>query len=83
MSQTSEEAHCIIPYEHWYSLDCDSSLFINTALILWAFNISEDPAQRIDTMAFTDTANVRVHPFKAVYEPRVPRLQEVVETYLD
>lgn len=61
----------------------NNSLFINTALILWAFSVGEDPAQPIDTMAFTDTANVRVHPFKAVYEPRIPRLREVVETYLD
>ena len=37
----------------------------------------------IDTMAFTDTANVRVQPFKAVFTPRIPRLEELVESTTD
>jgi hypothetical protein len=56
-----------------------SSLFINTAFLLWAFNITEDPKTPIDTMGFTDHANVRMLPFKAVYIPRVPGLQDIVE----
>ncbi|KAG1785059.1 cytochrome P450 [Suillus plorans] len=33
------------------------SVFINMALILWAFRLSENPASKIDTLAFLDTAN--------------------------
>ena len=56
-----------------------SSLFINTALLLWAFNIKEDPNVPIDTMNFSDTMNVRPNSFKAVFEPRVENLEELVE----
>ncbi|KAG1854465.1 hypothetical protein DFJ58DRAFT_914036, partial [Suillus subalutaceus] len=34
------------------------SIFINTALILWAFRLSENPAAKIDTLDFSDTANI-------------------------
>jgi len=61
----------------------NNSLFINTALILWAFNVSKDPTKPIDTMDFTDTANARVQPFKAVFTPRIPSLREVVESCMD
>ncbi|KAJ7587116.1 cytochrome P450 [Mycena floridula] len=47
------------------------SLFINTALLLWAFRVSEDPLSPIDTMAFTPTANMQPLPFKARFEPRL------------
>lgn len=57
-----------------------SSLFITTALLLWAYNISEDPSARIDTMAFSDTANVRPFPFKAVFTPRIAGLQEIIDS---
>ncbi|KAG1895267.1 cytochrome P450 [Suillus fuscotomentosus] len=33
------------------------SVFVNTALILWAFRLLENPASKIDTLAFLDTAN--------------------------
>ncbi|KAG1870960.1 cytochrome P450 [Suillus tomentosus] len=33
------------------------SVFVNTALILWAFCLLENPASKIDTLAFLDTAN--------------------------
>ncbi|KAF7289950.1 Cytochrome P450 [Mycena indigotica] len=46
------------------------SLFINTALLLWAFRISEDEKQPIDTMAFTNTANMHPLPFAVCFEPR-------------
>lgn len=59
-----------------------SSLFINTALLLWAFDIREDSAAPIDTMKFTDTANVRPLPFKAIFEPRVDSLQDMIESHL-
>ncbi|KAG1785221.1 cytochrome P450 [Suillus plorans] len=32
------------------------SVFITTALILWAFRLSENPAAKIDTLAFSDSA---------------------------
>ena len=38
----------------------------------------------IDTMGFTDSANVHVQPFKAIFTPRIPRLREVlVESSMD
>ncbi|KAG2342598.1 cytochrome P450 [Suillus weaverae] len=39
------------------------SVFINTALILWAFHLSENPAAKIDTLAFSDTANIHAALF--------------------
>ncbi len=59
-----------------------SSLYINTALLLWAFNIREDSAASIDTMNFTDNLSVRPLPFKAIFEPRVDNLQDLVESHL-
>ncbi|KAJ6631172.1 cytochrome P450 [Mycena sp. CBHHK59/15] len=48
----------------------NKSLFINTALLLWAFRISQDPKKPIDTMAFTNTANTHPLPFSARFESR-------------
>jgi hypothetical protein len=47
------------------------SVFINTALILWAFRLSENPAAKIDTFGFTDTANMHAFPFEICFEERV------------
>jgi cytochrome P450 len=47
------------------------SIFINTALILWAFRLSENPAAKIDTLAFSDTANVHAAPFEICLEKRI------------
>lgn len=47
------------------------SLFINTALILWAFRLSENPAAKIDTLAFSDTANIHAAPFEICLEKRM------------
>ncbi|KAG1764164.1 cytochrome P450 [Suillus placidus] len=47
------------------------SVFINTALILWAFRLSENPAAKIDTLAFSDTANIHAAPFEICLEKRV------------
>ncbi|KAH7922532.1 cytochrome P450 [Leucogyrophana mollusca] len=57
------------------------SVFINTALILWAFRITEDPSQPIDTMAFSDTANMHAAPFSVQFEPRLPveRIRDILE----
>ncbi|KAF9821612.1 hypothetical protein IEO21_00458 [Rhodonia placenta] len=61
----------------------DQSLFINTALALWAFKISQDPAKPIDVLAFTDTANIRPLPFTLRFEPRVKDIEAVLEAHLD
>lgn len=55
-------------------------MFINTALLLWAFDIRQDVAAPIDTMEFTDSGTVRPLPFKAVFTPRIDRLRELFET---
>jgi len=57
----------------------NNSLFINTALLLWAFDIREDPAAPIDTMSFTDSGTVRVLPFYAKFLPRIEHLEDMVE----
>ncbi|KAJ7579273.1 cytochrome P450 [Mycena floridula] len=49
-----------------------ASTFINTALILWAFNLSEDPKSPIDTLAFTESANAHPMPFQPIFKPRLP-----------
>ncbi|KAG1731334.1 cytochrome P450 [Suillus paluster] len=47
------------------------SVFINTALILWAFRLSENPAAKIDTSAFSDSTNTRAAPFEICVEKRM------------
>ncbi|EED79493.1 predicted protein, partial [Postia placenta Mad-698-R] len=54
------------------------SLFINTALALWAFNISQDPARPIDILAFTDAANAHPLPFALRFVPRVKGLEAML-----
>ncbi|KAH8113419.1 cytochrome P450 [Phellopilus nigrolimitatus] len=55
------------------------SVFINTAFLLWAFRISQDPSSPIDSLAFTDTANTHPLPFRVKFEPRIANLRECVE----
>ncbi|KAG1854466.1 cytochrome P450 [Suillus subalutaceus] len=47
------------------------SIFINTALILWAFRLSENPAAKIDTLAFSDAATIHAAPFEICFEKRI------------
>ncbi|KAG1817859.1 cytochrome P450 [Suillus variegatus] len=47
------------------------SVFVNTALILCAFRLSENPAAKIDTLAFSDTANIRAAPFEICFAKRI------------
>ncbi|KAG2140708.1 cytochrome P450 [Suillus cothurnatus] len=47
------------------------STFINTALILWAVRLSENPAAKIDTLAFSDTVAVHPAPFEICLEKRI------------
>ncbi|KAG1855924.1 cytochrome P450 [Suillus subluteus] len=51
------------------------SIFINTALILWAFRLSENPAAKIDTLDFSDTANIHAAPFEICFEKRIDENQ--------
>jgi hypothetical protein len=61
------------------------STFINTALILWAYKVSEDPSAPIDTLAFTESANAHPLPFKVNIEPRISggfdAVREAMEEY--
>jgi len=47
------------------------SLYINAALLLWAFRITQIEGKEIDTMAFSDGAIVHPNPFEVKFEPRV------------
>ncbi|KAG2072928.1 cytochrome P450 [Suillus decipiens] len=47
------------------------SVFINTALILWAFRLSENPAAKIDSLDFSDTAAIHAAPFEICFEKRI------------
>ncbi|KAG0696776.1 cytochrome P450 [Suillus ampliporus] len=47
------------------------SVFINTAVILWAFRLSENPAAKIDPFAFSDTTNIQAAPFEICLEKRI------------
>lgn len=46
------------------------SLFISTAMLLWAFDIRECSKHPIDTMAFTNTLNARAEPFEVEFRER-------------
>lgn len=48
-----------------------ASVFLNTALIQWAFTIRNDPRYPIDEWAFTESANAHPKKFKVIFEPRV------------
>ncbi|KAG2131613.1 cytochrome P450 [Suillus bovinus] len=47
------------------------SVFLTTALILWAFRLSENPTAKIDTLAFSDTAIIHATPFEICLEKRI------------
>ncbi|KAG2099605.1 cytochrome P450 [Suillus discolor] len=47
------------------------SVFVNTALILWAFRLSENPGAKIDTLAFSDTFIIHAAPFEICFEKRI------------
>lgn len=61
-----------------------SVVFLNTALIQWAFKISQDPKAPIDNLAFTNSASIQPLPFKVNFEPRLKTkqgLEELMEGY--
>jgi len=55
------------------------SLFINTAMLLWTFDISQDPDAPIDTMAFSNNVNSHPLPFKAQFHPRFAGVEWLVK----
>jgi len=62
-----------------------ASVFLNTALIQWAFYVRADPSHPIDTLAFTESANAHPLPFKVIFEPRAAKtfdgVKELMEEY--
>jgi hypothetical protein len=60
-----------------------SSVFLNTALIQWAFNVKPDPSAPIDDLAFTASANTHPLPFKVIFEPRVAKTMDGVRELLE
>ncbi|KAI4524834.1 cytochrome P450 [Schizophyllum commune] len=47
-----------------------ASVFLNTALLLWAFKLKSDPARPINVLAFTESANAHPQPFAVRWESR-------------
>ncbi|KAL9715590.1 hypothetical protein Ac2012v2_000033 [Leucoagaricus gongylophorus] len=64
-----------------------ASVFLNTALIQWAFHIHADPAHPIDDSAFTESANAHPMPFKVIFEPRAAKtfegIRDLFEDYVE
>ncbi|PBK70377.1 cytochrome P450 [Armillaria solidipes] len=58
-----------------------ASTYINTALTLWAFRLREDEKEKIDTLAFTESANAHPMPFKVLFEPRLGGWDAVKEAF--
>ncbi|KAG1824846.1 cytochrome P450 [Suillus subaureus] len=48
----------------------DRSVFINIALLLWSFKITQDPENPIDDMGFVDGVVAHPKPFTARFQPR-------------
>ncbi|EMD39773.1 hypothetical protein CERSUDRAFT_121955 [Gelatoporia subvermispora B] len=61
----------------------ERSLFINCALLLWAFDISQVPDKPIDVYAMTDNMISHPLPFAARYRPRIPGLVDLLNTHHD
>ncbi|KAG2047012.1 cytochrome P450 [Suillus hirtellus] len=59
--------HQVCPSQHLVNW----SIFINMALIMWAFCLSENPAVKIDMLAFSDTSNIQAALFEICFAKRV------------
>ncbi|KAG7439963.1 cytochrome P450 [Guyanagaster necrorhizus] len=60
----------------------DKSLFINTALILWAFNITQVASEPIDPTSFVSVGvSISPQPFKACFNKRVEGIHRLLEGY--
>jgi cytochrome P450 len=60
-----------------------ASIFLNTALILWATTVKRDPRYPIDELAFTESANAHPMPFKVIFEPRAAETFDGIKELLD
>jgi len=60
-----------------------TSIFLNTALILWAMTVKPDPTSPIDTLDFTESANAHPMPFKVLFEPRAAQSFDGIKELLD
>ncbi|TFK33151.1 cytochrome P450 [Crucibulum laeve] len=69
----------ICPGQHIAS----ASVFVNAALIQWAFKVKPDPTSPIDELAFTESANTHPQPFKVIFEPRIAATMEGVRDLID
>ncbi|KAI0086645.1 cytochrome P450 [Irpex rosettiformis] len=56
----------------------NNSLYLSTALILWAFKISENPSRPINSMDFSHGQSIRPNPFAVNFEPRVGNIEELI-----
>ncbi len=68
LSLTCYHRNSVCPGQHLAT----ASTYLNTSLTLWAFNVREDEKDKIDVLAFTESANAHPMPFKVVFEPRLP-----------
>ncbi|KAG6371545.1 cytochrome P450 [Boletus reticuloceps] len=62
------------------------SIFINTALLLWSFRITQDPNSPIDDTGFVDGVIAHPKPFEACFTPRIAdeaHLREVMAKYAE
>ncbi|KAI9572561.1 cytochrome P450 [Boletus coccyginus] len=62
------------------------SVFINTALLLWSFRITQDPNSPIDDKGFVDGVIAHPKPFDACFTPRIAdkaHLREVMAKYAE
>ncbi|KAI9572560.1 cytochrome P450 [Boletus coccyginus] len=62
------------------------SVFINTALLLWSFRITQDPNSPIDDKAFVDGVVAHPKPFDACFTPRIAdeaHLREAMAKYAE
>ncbi|CAA7262152.1 unnamed protein product [Cyclocybe aegerita] len=60
-----------------------TSVFLNTSLLFWAFNIRKDPSSPIDELAFTKSANAHPLPFKVIFEPRAASSMDGIKALLE
>ena len=59
------------------------SVFLNTALLFWAFNIKADPKSPIDEWAFTESANTHPLKFDVILEPRAKDTDSLKDLLVD
>jgi len=66
-----------------YTFVTSRSVFVNTALIQWAFKVHKDPKRPIDELAFTESANTHPLPFMVFFEPRVAKSYDGIRDLVD